>query len=350
MSLVHPLVLFGQTFRLIEDLSIKNEHFSFSKVNLNVCVSSNGQIFVANNNSIWLYSKSGELIKKISRSGRGPGEFLHLGNIFLNGEDILYGIDGSLAKIEIFSPPTYKTTKQIIIQPTSGYNAQEIFVFSPNQFLVTYHSYVTINQPKQSKNLLLLLNGRGTIADTVLKFKSNQMFIHTNGNHITTLNVPFGFKTLLKLGDDKKVYLGKTNEKFIQIFNENGAFIRKIKIDPNPILVPEKVMDLFKSRAKSNKPGSQIFQMLLEANVIPKVKPLYDSFLIDDNGRIWITLNTENKLIDLVTIIGESGKTIVKTELPYNITLKEVRDGFAYAIRENKQGEQAIIRYQVKLK
>ncbi|GEM_PF-1883795 len=337
-----------ENLTLKRDLVIDDVRIS-STLDLEVQVDAKGQIYIANKdqNSIWLYTSGGILKKRISRSGQGPGEFNNLGDIYLDQNGMLYGLDGNLSKVAIFSPPSYKIRKEIIIQPVTGQSMQKVIAPESSCCMITFFPYITLRHPKQGKNWLYQINEKGNRQDTVLSYFDDQMFVYKQQDNISTLEVPFGYKTFLKVGPEGKIYLGKTDESQIRIFNKHGDFIKKMTIQHKSIPVPTKILDKYRSFAYSDNRGAQIFKKLLETDVIPNVKPIYDWFEVDDKQRIWMAVNTKDPQHYSVRIYNLKGELITKTELSKAVELKEIKDGYAYGVKKGEKGLQSVVRYNI---
>lgn len=81
---------------------------------------------------------------------------------------------------------------------------------------------------------------------------------------------------------------------------------------------------------------------------IYKTFPVYDWFVVDDQNRIWVAVNTEGRQHYSLRVFDEQGDLIAKTPFPKSVELQVIRDGYAYGIREAESGEQSVVRYEIK--
>ncbi|HSH50084.1 MAG TPA: 6-bladed beta-propeller, partial [Bacteroidales bacterium] len=260
-----------------EDLVITDEAFISNSLRLEVRANSEGELLVANLdlNSIYLFSKDGKKLKQISRQGRGPGEFISLGDIFMDVKDNLYALDRNYGKVTVFSPPNYEVSDELPIKPRLNNQRPEyLFITNDGDYLIAYSEILSINNSENKDNTLYSIDtSRGYVKNTVLKYTDDQIFVYANENRISTMSVPYGYKSILKIGPDGNLFWGKTNRGNIKIFNEKGIQINSIKIDHDPVQIPSKNLQTYKDIASANDPFAEVTKKLLESGKIPEVYP-----------------------------------------------------------------------------
>lgn len=113
------------------------------------CITNQGDVYYLDNSSSYIvhFNSAGELIKKFGRKGMGPGEFMHVNDMFLY-EDKLYVLDHSNSRIQVFDSISGQFIKTIMISNPITINSEIIvdnqgiqilgFMFDNEQFVHMY--------------------------------------------------------------------------------------------------------------------------------------------------------------------------------------------------------------------
>lgn len=116
---VFPTVVYGQDVpraRLVEELRIGTESggpdYALSRVT-SVRIDGDGSIYVSQpqENLIRVFDSEGRFVRRIGRSGEGPGEFRQMGGSRWIGEDTLVVIDHRLHRVSYWTSPGFMDTK-----------------------------------------------------------------------------------------------------------------------------------------------------------------------------------------------------------------------------------------------
>jgi hypothetical protein len=180
--------------------------------------------------------------------------------------------------------------------------------------------------------------------DTVLEYPGDQKFIYVHGNSISSLKVPFGYKSILHLDSKGNIYWGKTDRTYIQVFSKYDKRANKINVDHHNIKIPAKYITAVNSQLQ----GSTFGKKLLKSGKIPEYLPNFAWFLIDSHNRVWIALNTKDLKNYLLKVFDQNGNEIGVTKLSKRIKLQVIRNGYAYGVKADKKGKQSVIRYKIK--
>ena len=116
----------SEQIKLSLDLEIKEpENVIFNSLG-DIATDSKNNIYISDRKEklIYLFNEEGKFLKKIGRTGRGPGEFIRPCSIYIDPKDIIYVLDESQRRVEIFDSEAnhIKSIKFINFPSGSGPN------------------------------------------------------------------------------------------------------------------------------------------------------------------------------------------------------------------------------------
>lgn len=340
--------------KLAKDLEIggTESEFFFQYIN-NAAVDRFGRIYISDwaRESILVFDENGNLLRKVGRSGRGPGEFLQIRNISIADNKLLV-FDTSLLRVSVF-----KIFKEDIIYKTdlllpklesaakfdASYSPSWMYTAGNGNYLLTYGiSYSPgTGHFKRTQKLVHFKMGSET-QQAVLEIKEDQAYIYDRGGHLFISTAqPFARKSMLYASNNNIIYYGWTGSPSIKMYNLNGALINSISLPQKTIDVSNHDLEI--KMASWN--DSRYREGVREAT--PETWPVFHWFLVDKNNRVWVAVNTEDRDHYSIHIFDTYGDLFAKTSLPKSVELQVVRSGYAYGVQENKEGIQTVVRYKV---
>jgi hypothetical protein len=115
-----------------------NKDFVMSTSNINKILFTADNIIVADNNSLFIFNRKGEPLKKISSKGKGPGEYIEIDDVFLDKDKMQFEIlDFFGNKILIYDFDGAFVNEKKIDKKLSGYQFTRykgLYVFDRRQF------------------------------------------------------------------------------------------------------------------------------------------------------------------------------------------------------------------------
>jgi len=134
---------FSGPIKLSLDLEIKEpENIIFYGLG-DIATDSKNNIYVLDKKEkfVYLFNEEGKFLKKIGRSGQGPGEFVEPCSIYIDAKDIIYILDERNRRVEIFdSNASYIKSIKIINFP-SGSGHHIIVDKSGNFYISGYYRF-----------------------------------------------------------------------------------------------------------------------------------------------------------------------------------------------------------------
>jgi len=314
-------------FSLEEELSIGEaegrEEYMFLEVQ-SIAADDEERIYVLDYkaNSVKIFGRNGDFIKKFGREGRGPGEF--------------------------FVPST------IIITKESEIMVQNIFNLS--FFSLEGEFKESISSAKESLGPINIDSEGNIIGPTIVRDKENPRYelkkFGPKLNHLYSLDfsplpdaIRDGFNPFFPglrwcLINGNQVVCGYMKEYELRIFDAKGNLIRKILKDYIPVKVTQEDVD-------KRLEGKELPPQLKERMAIPEYHCPFRWLISDDEGRIFVLTyeRVSEKEGYYYDVFDAEGKYIVKVALKTRPFL--FKNNKLYTVEEDEEGYQYVKRYKV---
>ncbi|GEM_PF-5859271 len=273
--------------------------------------------------TVYIYDKlKGKFISKFGKKGQGPGEALHINDLYILPEYILIEAPGKLLYFNFNG-----LFKKEIILP---YHTRCI-PFVNDQFVCKKVNYGFIKEGVIAKAKIIITN-KDFKTLKVLAQKEIKKKFRRKKLEIKKM-VYFGFKIW-----NKKIYIGDTEKGFIiEIFDFSGKRIYKIKKNTPKQRVEKTVKSTYINLLKKGV-GENRFNNIMEHYrfIFPTYYPPYMNFLVRD-GKIYVftwDIDLKNKL-QKVLILDEKGNFKKTVMLPI-YSLRDNMKGFLTDIKDNR--------------
>ena len=311
-----------------------------------IVVDENGNLFLADNSEavVYAYDPMGNYRFTIGRRGEGPGEFnsvhqprLHNGN--------LYVLDIQQQRASIFNQSDGSFIQNIRMagggQDLSGFPLG----FSPlsgDRFLVYYNSMERDGERFHRKYIPRILDSDGEILKSdIVDFKTGEMFMIQSENSIQIMSLPYMGESVYSLTQDEEIIWGFSDRLFLQVVSTEGEYIRSIYHSrQNPPLDRTAFLENYEDAAVRD---------AIRGLGIPDVRQAFRNFTIDDEGRIWIALTTEDPLEDEWWVLDKDGEKLAAFMRPITNRFITAKDGYAYFQEESEEGLQEVVKYSFEL-
>ena len=332
-----------------------------------IAVDEQGQVYIADyrKKEIHVYHSNGSFNLSIGREGKGPGEFQMIWDInVLNNK--LFVLDYGQSKISVFDVETSQHRAEFDISLNNDSTQQpswisqtqkQRFSYSPTKFYIKSDgNYLIIFSDEdvgRAGNIegrtyeISLFNPRtgNYLEHELFSFKwSGRVLLN---KQIVMFNVPYKRSSQFDYFDGQLVY-GWTEALLFKFFNEDGTYQRTIYYPQKHVtLTKERVLSLYKNNNSNgdNKPFNAV-----RNDTLPETWPAFNSFLVDDEKRLWVSVFTDQPETYEWWVLQDTGKLLAKFRWPRQRKLKEVKNGHAYTLeKDERTGLQQVVRYRIEM-
>jgi len=282
---------------------------------------------------IKVYDKTGKFLRLIGKPGQGPGELGMASGIQLMADGTIVIEDATNRRLALFKP-SGEFIKNISMTGMLG----------------------LVNVLLDSKGNAIgremgLTEGNAKMFFEVKKFDSNLKPLFTLDKIEVPLPIP-GSGAKMNVMDmisgyqvdpAGNIYYGRNVDYEIKIYSPEGKHFRTIQKDYDRVKITQEDIDEMLERVPNTLPGVNIKEMLS----FPEYFSPYQSFFLDDQGRLYVRTFTKGKAKReyVVDVFDPEGRFIAQFVTKSDLRLW--KDGKAYGIEETDEGYQMIKRYAV---
>lgn len=307
--------------------------------------------------AIHVFGSDGRHLAKIGRVGKGPGEFLHLGSMDIQG-NYLYVYDPRMQRISSFSLSTLSHSGTVNLRRDTSFNASSYSQFFAEGDLYAMKDGCFVMRfghlsPEDNDEYYLNIDHKGRIhADTLLWLKGPELYDPPTpepGFFAAYTPVPFSRGPLFTQLDDGTMYTAWSEHFLIKVYDRTGSYQKAIYYPyrKSPLQVDQLDMD-------------NNLQRRLEENEekIPATWPALLNIITDDQDRLWVATITESDSTFQWWVLNQQGELLGRFQWPgerleksvqhaFRITIK---DGYWYEREVDYEGVNQIVRYRINFK
>jgi hypothetical protein len=335
----NPVAVKGQpsTIKLVEELSFGgsgNPDESLSQVSMFV-VDKEGGIFALDfkEQKIKVYDKTGKFLRLVGKPGQGPGELGMASGIQLMADGTIVIEDATNRRLALFKP--------------SG-------EFIRNISMSGMLGLVNILLDAKGNAIgreMGLGEGNAKMFFEIKKFDSNLKPLFTLDKIEFPVPIPgsgtkmniLEMMSIYQFDPSGNIYYGRNADYEIKVYSPEGKHFRTIQKEYDRAKVTQADIDEMLERIPNVAGGVNIKDMFS----FPEYFPPYQSFFLDDQGRLYVRTFTKGKgkgEYD-IDVFDLEGKFIAQFITKSNLQLWKA--GKAYGIEETEEGYQVIKRYAV---
>lgn len=299
------------------------------------------------NRAIHQFNSGGEYIGQMGREGRGPGEYQTPVHLQVVG-DKAFVYDNLLSRITAFSLTDLSVIRSVPVsagtylnsRETGGLSTQRLFVHNDEEFTVGFGSLSSASKENYTRYFR---------ADPEGAFNPDQLFKLKDKNVFSVDEGSISLQALLPFDHDSFIYYRKNNfytvwseEFLIKIYDGSGKLVRGIyyPVEKVPFMRNDYVENHMSSHLKR---AAQYMDF-------PEYWPVLDDLLVDDQGRIWVALITDERDIVEWWVLEYSGELLAKFEWPRYKKIQDIKNGFLYTLeRDPFAGTQEVVKYRLEL-
>lgn len=316
--------------------------FESDVVNDLVTVDYRGYLYVGDlqQNQIHIFNSAGLYLRSVGQNGRGPGDFLSIDEIKVNGKHLIV-IDLVNVRQSTFDLNNYKliNIKNISFDKIKlpHYFPQEFHIINSDSMIIglklspnMYFNEVNID------SVHYYLYSSNKYNKFLFRFRDRPVYLNTKSFSIYSFE--FDPKSILLSTHEYLIHID-TEYFLIKYFNFNGVYSHSYYL--KDIETPELEITSFDNGALNALSNSNLKIKIDKAKNIPKIR----NALIDNNYNIWISTFTSNHNILKWYIMSNNGKLLGYFYLNKKIQIREVKDEYFYAVDLNFETSQKLIKY-----
>ena len=320
--------------RLTEQFSIGrevDEGILFGRVR-GLAVDSQQRIFVADRQGsfVAVFSGDGQELGIVGGHGEGPGEYASVDGVYVGPADSIYIADGAHSRLLVYDPSDLMYVRQIRYpyDPDLGATNSAVGI-SPIGPVMSYAPMILPDNAEEARyRSAVQTSWTGQYIREIARAPDLELRIRMSGGRPVVSLLDYARSPHFRLGDDYVLYSGWNATIDIRMTSLMGDSIGTIR-QPH---VPEHV-------SRSDVQAGE-----------PEFKPAYRTFLVDDQGHIWLKGYVEAPSPDVRwQVLDSDGALIGQVMLPRTLRLYEIntRKGRAYGVLDGETGEHMVVVYSV---
>ncbi len=314
-----------------------------------------GRIYVVDfkNPVMQVFSDAGELVSAFGGKGMGPGEFMRIRNVFVGQDGKVYVWDGQLARLSVFEERpsgTFEFSGTVQIEEHDGKYPSE-FVGAGTEGMVFVYGLgfgfcdeceASTEGPRFNDAMLVNEDGHATGDPLVTVRGYETLAVKRGGLVVSWMPLPFAKGSHITMSPSGNLYAGWSDAINIVARPLSGDWQKTITREYEPLPVTKSEMDAVLENLDREQRSA------LHTAGIPRTRPVFQHFVVDDENRIWIQASTARGASTTEwLIIGPDGADVDAIDLPAGLRLETIRGGKAIGVLTEKGSGPVIVAYQV---
>ena len=311
---------------LVENLRIGSEEdgpYLFAQIR-GVAVGERGSIFVLEyrTQEIRLFDSQGKFIKRVARSGSGPGEIKNANGLLAGADGRVWVNDPNNSRYAVFSPSGDYATQHLYSPWGLGYLWQGMFDRTGSLL-----EYVSVADGNQRRSGVRRVSADGAKVDTIalpecanrVPREAQSGYVARGGQVSNFFGVPF-VPNQIRAWDPGGFIWCSSNDAYeiLKIRLVRGDTVLRVNSSRPPIQVTDA------EREAAITPIRNAFgRMGLPApdfGLIPRVKPALQAIDVDDSGRLWVRATTNDTTRTVFDVWdGSTGRQLATVTAPWRI-------------------------------
>lgn len=317
-----------------------------------IIVNQRGEIIVAERRPLLvsLFGADGTYQHLVGGYGEGPGEYQYLGGAALGTADSVYLWEFSKNQIMVYDPADFAHVRSIEVKDDGEkqFNALIgamddgwIMAKSLPPFLESDDGSMTPNTDLRYE--LIKVSPDGTYGTDLLSTVSqNEMiFGPREGGGFNFFPVPFGRSPAVAIGYDDVLYYGWNDVIEIATVSADGSVRDTIRYEHDPVPITD-------SEMTEATPEFPAYRELVESHDPHETKPAFQTFVVDEMGRVWIKLSIPEDAEEAEwLILNRESHRVGRTILPAAVELEVIQGGYAYGIHHERDAAPMVVVYRI---
>lgn len=320
---------------------------------LMITVDDRGRVYIADNQEIALhvYNPDGSYIRQIGQEGDGPGEYRMIRGMQTDGNS-LHLLDLNLSRITRYNLDDFKVEGDLSLTVDRGNNngiiryPQAFYVLGKDIYLLQLGSSTTPGPSNEDAERTI--EGRKVnyitseiVDSTFFSFPSSERLMNRSENAIMVMSVPYNRRSVISVNNGQVIY-GWSEDFFLKVYDDSGQYQRAIYYPfENIPLDRNEVLEIYSDHDEQ-------WQDMVRGNDMPETWPVFESFTVDDDGRIWVEKLTENRDESEYVVLANSGELLATFNWPSDKEFQEIKNGYLYALETDEEtGLREVVKYGI---
>lgn len=319
-------------------------------------VDSGGRLYIADRtqNVIHVYEPDGSHLLRVGSEGDGPGEFRRISVIRVD-DRYLYVMDGQNLRISRFSLDSFRFLDDMVIpfeyDFSGGYvkYPSTFYVVDPDRYLIQFGIGVSSGQddngekPKVEGRILNRI-AEEFEGDKIFEIQANESIIHREGTSLYVMSPDYKRNPKVLFDRNGKIARAWTEKLLFEYYDLQGNYLQAMyKPYQNPALHRNDVLSEYADRAEP-------WRSMIRNDRMPETWPAFAEAVLDDTGRIWAALFTDDKETYTWHILSPEGELAAAFTWPRQRNIKHVLGGYVYTLETDVDTDlQQIVKYSFDL-
>lgn len=325
---------------LKESIFESNEEIFIDGYISTVAVDKKNRIFIGANNpgtsAIYIFDSDGSFLKKLSKKGRGPGEFESIDKIEIV-QNKLYVFGPRLQKIGIFSLEDFSHQKDILINKENIkaksefqalMRATDFYVNSDESIVVQFVVHSLTHPNKFTKTEYYKVDNKGYVIPKLIleqdRFKFNIIEKSDKIGYDLPFTTPFARNSIVASNKNGKIYTVWTEEFLIKRYDWHGNYEKAFYYPIKRSALDVSTLDLGEERLK-----------VIKKNGVPETWPAVHAIQADDKERIWVATITDSETTFKWWLLDQEGELLGVCTIPGKRSKRNVFAGASLTVIKN---------------
>ncbi|MCC5912877.1 MAG: hypothetical protein JJU46_00760 [Balneolaceae bacterium] len=317
---------------LVQDLTINAGDYSDIRSLWNVTADDAGNIFWLDNRAhqIHRFGSDGERLSSLGNEGRGPGEFTFLSRIAVSG-DRLFALDfvsQTVSKFRI-SEGTFEGS-MALNRERSGERQRVRYnnILADSDSALILFSDMQERFEPDSLRLSRYSSDGLVMSFEFLSLQQSGLLRGRSGSSTFSTGAVFTPSSHVAQKPDGSFIHSYADRALFTIYDAEGEYREAIflNLDPHPL-----TRDQIDQAVESSNPMIDLDRAVRNADELPDKWPVWDQFLTDDIGRVWMEVWTDPPAEKEWWILSKEEGMISRVRLEPDVGIRMVKNGFIYA-------------------
>lgn len=306
-----------------------------------VLITQNGNLLVNDFNmkSIMYLDEDGNLLQKIGREGRGPGEFSAIDRFLLTPDDSLHVFDRNNARQQVFAYYNgewgfvREYSRRIEVSEYISSNFPQFVFYADNELWGHFRNDVSLPDTTTMYTgwVSLIDHNLISIGNKKLMRPIQEAVVIRDHNSVITNTHPFGFTEFVQSDSEGILHSIRNDGSELRVFDIRGEIRNTVNMPLEKIPLNINQVNEYLGIMRENY-GREVAS-LSEEKILPH-QPTVSDFVMDNEGRYWLETPSAEPTLRNWLAFDSDGTKLGRFEIMY-----EEEEGtamFIYAFQKNR--------------